>query len=62
MPEKWVVKLGTRSVPPRGSGRVGPIALKHLQDLHDDQRPTRYRVVVLTSCKTDLRVLRQRRG
>ena len=48
-----------RSVPPRGSGWVERIAVNNLQDSRADHRPTRYRVVVLTSCKTDLRVLRQ---
>src|ERR1051326_3447906 len=50
---------GMRSVPPRSSGWVG--------DRHANSRgfrrrpvePTRYRVVVLTSCHVDDRVLRQ---
>src|ERR1041385_4594464 len=50
---------GMRSVPPRGSGWVQPVAFENLANSHADHQPTRYRVVVLTSCHVDDRVLRQ---
>src|ERR1051326_5861239 len=52
---------GMRSVPPRGSGWVQPVAFENLANSHADHQPTRYRVVVLTSCRVDDRLLRQSR-
>ena len=49
-----------RSVPPRGSGWVRSIAFENLASVHAHHLPTRYRVVVLTSCHVDTRVLRQK--
>src|ERR1051326_8757197 len=50
---------GMRSVPPRGSGWVQPVAFENLANSHADHQPTRYCVVVLTSCRVDDRLLRQ---
>src|ERR1044072_4365829 len=50
---------GMRSVPPGGSGWVQPIAFENLANSHADHQPTRYCVVVLTSCHVDDRLLRQ---
>src|ERR1051326_5228723 len=52
---------GMRSVPPRGSGWVQPVAFENLANSHADHQPTRYCVVVLTSCHVDDRLLRQSR-
>src|ERR1044072_2753540 len=48
-----------RSSPPRGSGWVQPVGFENLANSHADHQPTRYRVVVLTSCRVDDRLLRQ---
>ena len=53
------LQRGMRSVPPRGSGWVQSIAFENLASVHARYLPTRYRVVVLTSCHLDTRVLRQ---
>src|ERR1051326_5079281 len=50
---------GMRSVPPRGSGWVQPVAFENLANSHADHQPTRYCVVVLTSCHVDDPLLRQ---
>src|ERR1043166_6091009 len=50
---------GMRSVPPGGNGWVQPIAFENLANSHADHQPTRYCVVVLTSCHVDDRLLRQ---
>src|ERR1051326_8196556 len=52
---------GMRSVPPRGSGWVQPVAFENLANSHADHQPTRYGVVVLTSCHFDDRLLTQSR-
>src|ERR1044071_6821423 len=52
---------GMRSVPPRGSGWVQPVAFENLANSHADHQPTRYCVVVLTSRRVDDRLLRQSR-
>src|ERR1043166_441 len=62
-PQKLCLKVGRqrgmRSVPPRGSGWVQPVAFENLANSHADHQPTRYCVVVLTSCRVDDRLLRQ---
>src|ERR1051326_2746412 len=53
---------GMRSVPPSGSGWVQSVAFENLANSHADHQPTRYRVVVLTSCHFNDRPLRQSRS
>src|ERR1051325_4016671 len=58
--QKGGLQSSMRSVPPRGSGWVRSIAFENLASVHPHQPPPRSRVVLLTSCHVDTRVLRQK--